>query len=151
MLVESARIVSIEDDCLWVATVQSSTCGKCAAKSGCGQSLLARWSGQDQYLRVLLPTDERSRYLLGESVEIGVPENLVALASLLVYCLPLLMMMVGASIGHFIFRVEWLSILGALSGLMLGACLIRWHAYRSRNDRRMQPQLLERKLTIAQL
>ena len=150
MLIESARIVSIEADCLWVSTVQSSTCGQCVAKSGCGQSLLARWSDRDQYLRILLPlgihTGHRSEYAVGQSVEIGVPENLVALSSLLVYCLPLVMMIIGASMGHFIFEIEWVSIFSALLGLMFGATLIRWHAHRNRHDRRMQPQLIEHRL-----
>ena len=37
MLEETGTVVKIEPDALWVETVQTTTCGSCSARRGCGQ------------------------------------------------------------------------------------------------------------------
>ena len=40
-IIESGRVVAIEESGVWVETIRSSACGSCAARSGCGHRTLA--------------------------------------------------------------------------------------------------------------
>lgn len=144
MLIESGQIMALEKDCLWVETVQRSTCSSCSAQKGCGQSLLAKWAGRPQYLRVLLCGRSSADFEVGNSVEVGIPEGVVALGAVFVYVLPLLMMVLGVVAGHLLFVSELASVLGALFGVFLGGLLVRCHARYYRNDARFQPVLVDR-------
>lgn len=143
MITETGKVVAVEADSLWVETVQKSTCQSCAAEPGCGQSLLARWSGHSSYLRVLLQGRDPSRYRIGDQVGIGIPEDVVVKGSLFVYLLPLLLLVGGSWLGHHWLGSEAGAIVAALLGLALGAAVVRWHAYRNRNNQRLQPVLLD--------
>ena len=97
MLIENGQIMAVEADCLWVETVQRSTCASCIAQKGCGQSLLAKWSGRPHYLRVLLQGRKPSLFEVGANINIGIPNDVVAVGAVFVYVLPLLMLVLGAS------------------------------------------------------
>lgn len=139
MLTESATVMSVEVDCLWVETQQASTCGSCSARKGCGQSLLAKWGGRSGYIRALLPESAVGNYRVGERVVIAVPEDVVVLGSVFVYLLPLLLMLAAVLLGHAWFESEIAVIAAALLGLLLGGGLVRCHAYLHRHDKRLQP------------
>lgn len=144
MLIERGQVMATDSDCLWVETVQRSTCNSCSAQKGCGQSLLARWAGRPQYLRVLLCGRSPDDFTVGATVHVGIPEGVVALGAVFVYFLPLLMMVLGVAAGHLLFLSEFASVVGALFGVFLGGVLVRWHALCHRNDARFQPVLVER-------
>ena len=40
-IIESGRVVAVEETGVWVETIRSSACGSCAARSGCGHRTLA--------------------------------------------------------------------------------------------------------------
>lgn len=151
MLIESGQIMALEKDCLWVETVQRSTCNSCSAQKGCGQSLLAKWAGRPQYLRVLLCGRSSAEFEVGDSVEVGIPEGVVALGAAFVYLLPLFMMLLGAVTGHLLFLSELVSVLAALLGVIIGGILVRCHARYYRNDVRFQPVLVDRIPAAAQI
>lgn len=88
MLTETGNIVAVEPEGLWVETIQRSTCGSCAARSGCGQHLLAQLTGRNSYLWVSLQGRDAGRYRIGDTITLGIPEAVVANGSLLVYLLP---------------------------------------------------------------
>ena len=144
MRIESGQVVSVEVDCLWVQTVQRSTCGSCVAQKGCGQSLLAKWAGRPHYLRVLLQGRKASSFEVGATIDVGIPEDIVALGAMFVYILPLLTLLLGASLGHFLFVGELPAVLGAVFGTATGAFAVRCHAAHYRNDSRFQPVVVER-------
>lgn len=143
MITETGRIVAVEQDGLWVETIQRSTCGSCAAQKGCGQSLMSRLMGHTSYLWVLLEGRNSEDYLLGEEIQIGVPETVVVRGSLFVYLVPLLAMILGAGLAQQWWGSDGLSALGALLGLLSGGALVRWRAHQTRHDRRLQPVLLD--------
>jgi sigma-E factor negative regulatory protein RseC len=143
MILEKGRIVAVESDSLWVETIQRSTCNSCSAEPGCGQSLMAKLSGHSSYLRVLLEGRDAAHYHLGDEIQIGVPEDVVATGSLLVYLTPLFTMLLGSGLAHQLFANEGGTILAAFLGLCAGGLLVRWQAYRTRNDRRLQPVLVD--------
>lgn len=148
MLIETGKIVAVEDDGLWVETIARSTCGSCAAEKGCGQSLMAKWTGHTSYLWVSLAGRDSSWYQVGASVRLGIPEQVVANGSLLVYLLPLLAMLGATVVAGAMNAGEGVSILAGLSGLIAGGALVRWHAHLTRHDSRLQPVLVDEPVAV---
>ncbi len=143
MLTETGRIVAIENDALWVETIQKSTCGQCAAQKGCGQSLLSKMGQSSGHLRVLLQGRSPSAYQLGEEVTIAIADDLVVKSALLIYLLPLCVMLVFSLFAHTYFNNEGLTIASAILGLVLGGLLLRWHAFSQRNNSQQQPIIID--------
>ena len=146
MLIETGRVVALEPDALWVETIRQSTCGSCAASKGCGHGLLNRIAdGRTGYVRVLFGATAAGRCAVDDQVRIGIPEQVILRGSLIVYMLPLLCMLAGAAGADSLWpaSAELAAVGGALVGLLLGFALVRLHAWRHRQDRVMQPTLLE--------
>ena len=91
MLKEVGRIVAVEPHSVWVETIPSSLCGKCAAKAGCAQGVLARTSGHRGLVRARETEALRATACsVDDQVEIAIPETAVLGGSLLLYLAPLL-------------------------------------------------------------
>ena len=125
MLSESGRVVAIESDAVWVETIRSSTCGRCAARSGCGHGVLARATGAKGLIRVRESLALRaSDCKIDDQVMIELPESAVLQGSVLVYVLPLMLAIAGALLGDF--WGELVAVTGFCAGLLLGFTAIRW-------------------------
>lgn len=138
--------MAVEPGALWVETIRQSTCGSCAANKGCGHGLLNRISdGRTGYVRVLSGPTGTDGCAVDDQVRISIPEQVILRGSLVVYVLPLLCMMAGAAAADLLWPggSELASIAGAAVGLGLGFAAVRWHAWRHRQDRSLQPTLLE--------
>ncbi|MEQ9465502.1 MAG: SoxR reducing system RseC family protein [Haliea sp.] len=144
MPTETGRIVAIDTDSLWVETIRKSTCGACSAQKGCGHGLLNRIrDGQRGLVRVLPGAYALADCRIDDEVSISLPDEVVLRGSLIVYMLPLVTMLAGAVAGS-----HWLSwsqdlaaIAGAAAGFAVGVALVRWHAWRHRDDVSLQPVL----------
>lgn len=91
MLRETGRVVAVENNFVWVETIPSSMCGKCAARQGCGQGIVSRASGRRGLVRALETREVPARSCrIDDEVEIELPEAAVLKGSLLVYLAPLL-------------------------------------------------------------
>ena len=144
MLREQGRVVAVESGAVWVETIQKSVCGGCAAKSGCGQRLLASLGVQPNYLKVLLANDGvPNRYNVGDVITIGIPEQAVVKASLLAYLLPLIVFVFFTAGAHVLFNSDPLSIIVGTVGLLAGGVLVRLYTLRQRNNRDLQPKIVE--------
>jgi sigma-E factor negative regulatory protein RseC len=143
MLLESGRIVSVEPQGLWVETIQRSACGSCQAQKGCGHSLLSKFGASASYLWVLLDGRDSSQYQVGEEVQIGVPEEVIARGSLFVYMVPLAGMLAATLAAHHYLLSDALTAFCALLGLLLGAAIVRWCSHLIRFDSRLQPVLVD--------
>lgn len=140
---EEGRIVALGDDCIWVETSRQSTCTACTARKGCGQTLLNRiHPGYQHFVRVLLEPGQRQGLEVGDRVEVSVPDDVVLKASLIVYFVPLLLLLVGTVGAGALFGSDAYAVAGAAAGLACGAALVRLHAHLTRNDRRIQPRLV---------
>ncbi len=147
---ETGTVLEVEKDCLWVETIQRSTCDACSAEKGCGQRLIVKWSSADEanrrahgVLRVLLDGRPGGDYAVGDEVRIGVPDQVVVKGSLLVYLTPLLGLIAGALLGSSNDGSEGTVILAALCGFVVGAVFVRLHSYYRRHDTRVQPVLID--------
>ena len=148
MLIETGRVVAVEADeeALWVETIRQSTCGSCAANKGCGHGLLNRISdGRTGYVRVLSGAVAARQCEVDDQVRISIPEQVILRGSMLVYMLPLVVMMAGAVVADVLWSAagQGGTVVGAILGLALGFALVRWHAWRHRQDRALQPTVLE--------
>ena len=144
MLQEQGRVVAVESGAVWVETIQKSVCGSCAAKSGCGQRLLASFGAQANYLKVLLPDDgAANKHNVGDMVTIGLPEQAVVKASLLTYLLPLVVFVFFTAGAHALFNSDPLSIVAGIVGLLVGGALVRLCNFRQRSNPDFEPQIIE--------
>lgn len=146
MLVETGRVVAVDTEGLWVETIRESTCGSCAAQKGCGHGILSRFgSGRRAYVHVLWGGITSDDCAVDDQVRISIPEDVILRGSLVVYMLPLVCMLAGAAAGATLLPLagEWPAAIGAILGFAAGFVLVRWHAWRHRADRTLQPTLLE--------
>lgn len=142
MLTESGRVVAVDGDGLWVETISTSACGSCSAKSGCGQNLLARWASRNVYLKVPLAGRDPLSIEIGDTVTIGIPEDVVVTSSLLMYCLPIALLLVGAAVGQHSTGSEGVSVLAGFIGLAIGGFAVKLYTALA-GRRRLEPVLMD--------
>ena len=145
MLTETGRVVAVEADGVWVETIRQSTCGACAARKGCGHGLLNRYAeGRRGYIRVLPgPTLAPADCRIDDQVMISLPESVILRGSFTVYLLPLLSLLAAAAAGAAVTGSDAGALLGAAVGLAAGLGLVRLHAWRHRDNRALQPTMVE--------
>ena len=146
MLTETGRVVAVEADSLWVETIRQSTCGGCAVQKGCGHGLINRISdGSRSHIRVLSGELAADACALDDQVRISIPEEVILKGSFIVYVLPLAAMLgaAAAAVALFSGNQDVLAFFGAVTGFALGVAVVRWHAWRHRDDTALQPTLVE--------
>lgn len=137
MIEATARVIACEGDLAQVQAERQSTCGGCTARSGCGTSLLDRVFGRKA---VLMVARNPLQAQPGERVVVGVKEKGLVQASLMLYALPLLSLILFAVVGQLAadrllhIAGELPSILAGLLGLIAGLALARRRCI-SPNDR----------------
>jgi len=143
MIKETGRVVAIDSGFLWLETINRGTCGSCAAENGCGQSLLARWLSSSHYLKVGLDGRDPNSFHIDDEICIGIPENVVVVSSLLIYCLPLLGLIVGAAFGQTGYGTDLAATIGAIGGLVVSAMLVRVYTWYQRNNGTLRPVIVD--------
>jgi sigma-E factor negative regulatory protein RseC len=80
-----------------VETQIKSTCGSCEAQSNCGTGAIAKvFANKRETLRFRL----NEMVEVGQKVSLGIPEENLLKASAIVYCLPLLTLVLSAIVGQ---------------------------------------------------
>lgn len=148
MILETGVVVAVESDGLWVETIQKSACEVCVAEKGCGQKFLSKLAGKTVSIRVLRNKQSSEEFSVGQSVTIGIPEDVIVMASLLVYLLPIFAAIGGAWLFS---GSDWQAVGGALGGLVLGGMLVNLHSVRKRDDVRFNPVLMEEQIQTSVL
>ena len=145
MIEQSAEIVEIGADSIWIKSPRQTSCGSCAAQSSCGQNLWSRFfEGRQHPIEVQIDSDKYSDLKIGNQVVIGVPESIVVNGSLLVYIMPLITMLVAVVAGQFVFgQSDSITIFCAAIGLVVGFLLMRTEANKNSNNPDLQPVLLQ--------
>jgi len=123
LIEEKAIVLSSADGIAQVETQRYSTCGGCSVQAGCGTDMLARVFGNRRNrLSVLNPVDAKP----GDRVIIGFDEHTLVKASLIVYLVPLLSLILGAVTGQLgaqrmdLASPELAGIFGGFTGLLAG-------------------------------
>jgi len=105
--------------------------------------MVAKWTGKTVQIPVLLEGRSPEQFSLHDEIELGIPENVVVAGSLFVYLTPLVGLVVGALTLQWWLASELAAIVGAVLGFGLGALIVRWHSFRHRYNRRVQPVILD--------
>ncbi|SFR75031.1 positive regulator of sigma(E), RseC/MucC [Marinobacter daqiaonensis] len=118
MIHETGTVISTSGDQAWVQTIRQSACQTCRARHGCGQKALASLSGgQSRQLRVTNTLGAKA----GDQVTVAIEEAALLKASLLVYALPLLLMVLATVMaGVFLPGQDLIAIMMAAAGLTVG-------------------------------
>jgi sigma-E factor negative regulatory protein RseC len=140
MILETATITSVEKDALWVEAVQKSACETCTAQKGCGTAVLSKLTGRTSRLRVLKSQQLKQTYSVGQQVTIAIPEDVVVLASVCAYLLPLVTSLIGVWL---LGSNDVYSAVGAILGLAIGGGLVSLYTAKFRDDPRFNPVLFQ--------
>ena len=124
MMEERGRVVRIEEDAVWVETRRQNACGSCQAKSACGHGVMSRLLASHARNQVRVSCD--FSLTPGDEVTIALPEQTLLSASVLVYLLPLVIMLLGAVLGTAFGWPEPLVIMLSLVGMAGSFSGIRW-------------------------
>lgn len=123
MITETGRVVAVKDGKAWVQTIRASACESCSARGGCGQRVLAGASS-GRANQVLVSNHLNAR--VGDEVTVAIEESALLSASVLVYGLPLLLLVLGAVAGqHWLPGPDAGAIAGAVAGLVAGFAIAR--------------------------
>lgn len=147
MIEETGRIVATRDEYAWVEIERATACGSCAARSGCGTSVLAKLFGRRQTnIRVVNSIGAAD----GDRVVIGISESGLVRGSLAVYAVPLAGLFAGGLAGQYLGVVsgsahaDLASIPGAAAGFAAGIGWLKRFSRVSARDGRYQPVILRR-------
>ena len=130
MIEETARVLSSEGELAVVETRRAAACGGCDSQNHCGTSLLAGLFGKKP-VRVTVHNPIGARP--GDRVVVGLSGTLLTKASILLYLVPILFLVLFALAGQWLaqylglFAEPW-SVISGVSGLALG---IWWAGSRS--------------------
>jgi len=147
MLTETARVISRDGNRVVLELQRGSACGHCEMSQGCGTGALGRLLGKR--LRPLVIETEKDCQP-GDEVELALPEASLVRASLLVYGLPLLGMLLGGSTASLFYVSDWLVPVASIAGFAAGfGCAV---ICTSRlEDRDMAPHIRGIRLNSAEL
>lgn len=138
MITERGRVIALKGDQIWVQTIRQNACTSCSARHGCGQRALASVTA-GRANQVLVDNSLGAR--VGDEVMVAIDESTLLRASLLVYSVPLLGLVLGAVLGHqSVPGSDGPAIVFGGLGLALGFVVVRWgqkHAGASFNPRLM--------------
>jgi len=145
MLEEKGIVVEADDEFAWVETQRQNACGKCASKSSCGTASLASVLGQKAtVVKAINPI----RANVGDSVVVGIGEQVLLRGALLMYLVPLVLMFVFAGGYETLAQQHWLAhheiwtiLLGAF-GFGLGLLWLNYLNQGLAHKRQYQPVLI---------
>ena len=154
MLEETAQVVRIKGNEVWVETQRRSSCSSCSAEKGCGTATLSKVLGNRRnVVRVLSAMPLR----VGDRVVIGIREQALVRGSLAVYAVPILLLLLGGLIGElgaeqFIWEnAEFASVTLGISGLIAGLVWLKRFTRRIQNDPNFQPVVLRRQTSAGMI
>ena len=152
----AAVVISVEHGTAVVETgPRAAGCGRCHEPGGCGGGLLNLQDG-GKPRRFTVPNTINAG--IGERVLLCAPDGTLLRVALLSYGMPLLLIMIGASLATWRFGSDASAVTGALAGLVAGLLLLRIVAsrrepvlslhFKSPDNHDADISCLERKSTI---
>lgn len=121
MIEQSAKVVSCDDDTVWLEAERQSTCGACQLKQGCGTGLLAKHIGK-RFSRIAVK--KTHEVFIGEQVQLAIPEDALLQGAFLMYILPLILMFLFAATAQWLNVSNVMEIFAGFSGLFIGFLLV---------------------------
>lgn len=124
MIEEFAVITRRFDDHVMLEIERRTACGLCGQKRGCGNATWGKLLGHDSHE---FAAENVINANVGDSVVVGIDENVVLSSAFYLYVVPLLTMLVTTVLADVLFDNQFYVILAAASGLLLGFALLKGH------------------------
>ena len=125
-IVETGRVVAVEQGAVWVETIRSSACGSCAARSGCGHRTLAGVLTSDKGLVRAVDSKHLTAAVcsVDDKVEISIQGSTLTKSALALYGVPLALgtVFAFAQVGYSDVAVA----VAFFVGLVVGFLILRW-------------------------
>ena len=153
MIEEQAQVVDISGDLLVLQAQTKSSCGSCAAKKGCGTSVLSKVVGR-KFTRFQAENSVEAK--VGDTVIVGISEQALLRGSLMMYIIPIMGMLVFALVSDHLLDLsvknrDLLIAAAGIAGLVSGSLLSRWYFQRRENVHRFRPVVLRKILEHGKL
>ncbi|WP_111640182.1 SoxR reducing system RseC family protein [Marinomonas shanghaiensis] len=139
MIEETGRVLSIEDGFADVETIRTSSCTSCRARHGCGHHAIAQVSSSN---RMRMKAIDPLAVKVGQSVVIGIPEDTLLQASIWMYLIPLLGLVVGAVIPSLWGGESDIAVVFAILGFTGGLLLAKKKSKQEMNNLDYYPKIL---------
>ena len=148
MIEETTRVIAIENNQLLLEAETRAACNACAAKQGCGTSVLSKWIGR-KFTRFQVPNTVNAR--VGDQVVVGLAEEAMLKGSVFVYLLPLLAMIGSALLADGLISTDAASrdllvVVSAVAGFVVMLFISRWFLSTSTNRSRLTPVVLRKNI-----
>lgn len=124
MIEEYAVITRRMDDHVMLEIERRTACGLCGQKRGCGNATWGRLLGHDSHE---FPAENAINAKVGDSVVVGIDENVVLSSAFYLYVVPLITMLLGAVLADTLLDNELYVTLSAAAGLLLGFAWVKGH------------------------
>lgn len=99
MIEETGIVKKVKGNEVWIETQIKTTCSTCHVNKNCGTSVVAKaFMAKPELLKLISPYELKE----GQTVKLGIPEEQLMGASLLVYVLPILVLIVSVSSMQFL-------------------------------------------------
>ncbi len=135
----SGRVVELRGDSVWVKTDSESACVHCAARQGCGVSVLTKVFGRRQN-RIRVSNSKNAA--LGDEIVLAVREGSLLKETFMLYMLPLLSMLVRAAVIKALVNNEMFTVLAAMCGFFAGLAVVRFLSAKNARDKGLEPIML---------
>lgn len=94
MIEETGVVKKVQGNQVWIETQIKTTCGTCHVNKNCGTSVVAKaFTAKPELLHLTSPHALKE----GQTVKLGIPEEQLMGASMLVYLLPILVLITSVS------------------------------------------------------
>lgn len=140
MIHEQAIVVEVNGEHVEIEVQRQGSCGHCSLSASCGVGALGRLLGRRDKTVII---DSELNLKRGDHILIGIPEQGVLRASLLVYGLPLLMLFMAAIIAHVLSNGSEIAVSVSALGGFLGGIYLSSLAVDKRYAAQLNPQILQ--------
>mgnify|MGYP003385687768 CR=1 FL=1 len=120
---QQGKVIAVDQHKIWVDVTRQNACNSCSAKNGCGTSLMERALPNSGSVFEL--NAGNNNFELGSWVDISMDEDKIVSASLLIYGLPLLCLLMGAMAANAVIGADLGAIVGAIIGFGFGFLITR--------------------------
>ncbi|TPE51841.1 SoxR reducing system RseC family protein [Maribrevibacterium harenarium] len=147
MIEESGVVLAIEDGIAEVETIRTSSCSTCRARHGCGHHAIAQVSNSN---RMLMKTLAPKSLQIGDKVVVGIPEDSLLSASIWMYAVPMLGLVMGATVPSLLTEQSVVNVLGALGGFFGGLWWARKKSFGMTENPDFYPRILRVETAVTQ-
>ncbi|ADZ90149.1 SoxR reducing system RseC family protein [Marinomonas mediterranea] len=139
MIEENGTVLAVDDGFAEVETIRTSSCETCRARHGCGHHTIAKVTNSNRMqMKAIAPMPVK----VGQKVVVGIPEDTLLQASMWMYAIPLLGLMLGATLPSLFTAQTFVSILLACFGFAGGLYLARRKSQQETDNPNFYPKIL---------